>query len=241
MNPKPNGMALPVVLLLLVILTLLVSAAFTLTHEGLRRGEWELRWFLSQRVNPSESRWSDMDWTHLGGGFHLVRSPPESGSPFPAPHRILWCLIPSIEAIRGSFSHTSTSGPVLGPLGLRDLAGIVAGASSAATLDLPSLQLASDGAGDFLIEVHAADDVKLAIGVGQIQIPIGKSWSGLLILEGAIVGGAPGQVSGGVWHWGEALPGDLSIEELPEIRERALHALPTCPRPLFHIADLGRR
>ena len=241
MNRAPDGMALPMVLLLLVILTLIASAAFSLAHEGLRRSDWEMRWFLSQRVIPSESRWSDFDWIHVGGGFHLVRLPVDSGAPDPTPQRILWCLIPSIEAIRASFSHPSTSGPVLGPLSLRDLARTLPEASFAPQADNISLRLSSDGAGDFLIEVRVSDEVRLAVGAGQVSLPDGEPWSGLLILEGGIVGDAPGRLKGGLWHWGDTLPLGLSIDDQPAIRERALHAVPSCPEPLFHVADLGRR
>jgi hypothetical protein len=97
--------------------------------------------------------------------------------------------------------------------------------------------------GDFLLEVEAGQGVRLALARGTVALDGAGAWRGLLLIEGNVLPPSAARLRGGLWRWEEGASGLPAgwLEEDMDVRRQAFAPLPACPRPLAHLADLGRR
>lgn len=245
MRQGDAGIALPLTLLVLLSATLLTWAGLGLVQDGMARLQWEVAWFLSTDSGSPEG----LEFTHLGGGYHLERLLSAAVPGRAAHQRIVWCLLPDLEAGRASFFRGGKDSEVLGPLRIDDLGLLLASLriqpdDLGSYLSGASLELVSHEADDFLLKFVAGPDVHLAVGRGTLRLQGPGAWQGLLILDGEVQRVGDPTLVGGVWQWGEQHSSQWNegalVDDM-EVRRLALSGLPVCPDPLVHIADLGRR
>jgi hypothetical protein len=243
MRPSPRGIALPLTLLFLVALTALAWAAFGLARAAQAGLRWEVPWFVTGFVPLEGGAYAETRQTHLGGGYHLERMTHPLVPGGPVAQRVIWCLIPALEAERGSETHGGRGAPVLGPLTLEHVASTLSRGRIPALHPPPSFRLLSVNPEDFLLEVESVPGVRLAVARGTVVLDGAGVWRGLLLIEGEVLPQGTARLQGGLWRWGTASGGfpRERLQEDPDARTRALEALPSCPHSLFHLTDLGRR